>query len=129
MKTLFIITFLLFGNLYSNAQEQRLAFSQARSVDQYDKVITDWHSEENIFVFNANGGSDIVWTTKTGNTITFSFRKKTTGYSEDGYFYEEYEVFTWNPEFEDEEIVIIRKYTEDGLLILNFWDGKEGFLP
>lgn len=130
MKSFVMFILLLVPVLESNAQEQNFYYSQTCSVYIDGEVLSDWHSEQNAIVFYPYGSSEIIWWIQSaGDTITFTSPKKTTGYDESGYYYEEYEVTTWNFEFGDEETVFIRRYTEDGLLILFFWDGEEMFYP
>lgn len=129
-KFFLLFVFLTFWKFNISAQEQRLNFSQARSTDLYGDVLYDWHEEQNTVVLFPSGNNEVIWWIKSnGDTISFYNPKKTTGYDADGYFYEEYEATYWNYEFDEEDVVYIRRFTEDGLLLISFWDGKEGFFP
>ncbi len=130
VRFLLLFAFLTFWKYNVNAQEQRFSFTQSRSVDFYGDVIYDWHAEQNTIVINADGNSETIrWILTDGSIISFYNVKKTTGSDPDGYYYEEYEASYWNTEFEEEDVAFIRRFTEDGLLIISFWDGQEAFFP
>lgn len=120
---LLLFTFLLIFNCKTNAQQRKIIFSETATVDSNRVTIKAWHDEKNTFVFN----SDEIFWYNPNNYTSFQFPKKTTGYEEDGRYYERYEVSHSNPKIEGWETVIIKWYTKNGSLNLYFPDRTELF--
>lgn len=116
MKSFILLTSLLICNCLTNAQQLKIVFSETSTIGPDRVTIKSWHDEENTFVFN----SDEIFWYNPSNYTSFQFPKKTTGYEEDGCYYERYEVSHATPKIGTWEMVIIKWYPKNGTLELHF---------
>lgn len=127
----FLLLFALIAVCDYQPQAYRtIVFFETATVGRDRVTITGWHSDKSTFMFFTDSPDydNVIsyWNTK--DHITFYEPMKTTGYEEDGCYFEQYEVSTYNNlEITVSEIVYIKWYPKNHEMDIIFPDRIEKF--